>query len=155
LLLLLLLRAALLALPPLAPAGAARAQLRLREIHRQRAGDLLDRAQPLARRIDELGRAGGVSLGGREQRRTDRNRQFERRVDQLRRVLLVPVAAGVRQRTEQPLPLRELRARAPVLHLARGACEAPGPARQDLVRRVGLSFGDRSQENADTAHTVL
>ena len=54
-------------------------------------------------------RARRVALGRGEQRHADRERLLERRLDEPRRVLLVPVPARVRERAEQPLRLRELR----------------------------------------------
>jgi len=59
----------------------------------------------------------------------------------------VPVAARVRERSEQPFRLRVLRRRPSVLRLARRAGELPRPAREDLLRRVGLLLGDRGAKN--------
>src|SRR5439155_5205148 len=84
-------RSLLLAPPPLPSAGGA--GLRLRQVLGDPACDLLDLAQPLARRVEELRRTGRVALGGGEQRGTDLLRHLERGVDELRGVLLVPVAA--------------------------------------------------------------
>ncbi|OLE01689.1 MAG: hypothetical protein AUG91_00650 [Actinobacteria bacterium 13_1_20CM_4_69_9] len=142
-------------LPPLAPPGAPGRELGLREVLGERAGDFLHGAQAFPRRFDQLRCARRVALRGGQQRRAHRHRQLESRVDELRGVLLVPVAARVRQRTEQPLGLGELRARTAVLLLARRAREAPRPPREDLVRRVGLPFRDRAQQDAHAAHPVL
>src|ERR671922_219963 len=120
-LLLLLLSLALLALPPLAPPRAAGGELRLRQVLGQRAGDLLQRAEPFAGGLDQLRRARCVALGRCEQRRTDRQRLLERGVHELRGVLLMPVPARVRESSEQSFGLGELRARAAVLQLARRA----------------------------------
>src|SRR5436190_8682492 len=133
----------LLALPPPAPRPAG-AGLRRGQVVRERVRDLLDRAEPLARRVDQLVRPRRVALRRGEQRRTDLARLVERRVDELRRVLLVPVAPGVGQRSQEPLGLRELAARPPVLHLARRPREAPRPAREDLLRRVRLVVAQRA-----------
>src|SRR5207248_11266673 len=98
LLLLLLLRSAgllglaLLALAPLAAAGPAGGQLRLGQVLRQRAGDFLHRAEPLPRRLEQLGRARRIALRGGEQRGSDWQGQLERRVHELGSVFLVPVS---------------------------------------------------------------
>ena len=54
-----------------AAARARRAGLRLRQALGDPAGDLLDRPEPLARRLEQLRRARRVALGGGEQRRAD------------------------------------------------------------------------------------
>src|SRR5204863_6850082 len=98
--------------------------------------------------LDQLRRARCVAIRRREQRDADPDRQLERRVDELRRVLLVPVPAGVRERTEQALRLRELGTDPPVLRLAGRACQLPRPAGEDLLRSVGLPLAERSEEDA-------
>ena len=55
--------------------------------------DLGERAELLAGAVDQLRRARRVALGRREERDADLERQLERCVDELRRVLLVPVPA--------------------------------------------------------------
>src|SRR5436305_310139 len=62
------LRAAALAPPPSAPLRAAAALLRCGEVLRERERDLLDRAEPLARLVDELRRARRVPLRRRQER---------------------------------------------------------------------------------------
>src|SRR5207244_2338600 len=63
-------RLALLALA--APAARARrARLRRGEVVRERGGDLLDRAEPLACVLEHLVRARGVAVGGGAQQRAD------------------------------------------------------------------------------------
>src|SRR3954447_14793261 len=135
--------ALLLPLPPPAP-GAAGGGLRRGQVVGERVRDLLDRAEPLASRVDQLVRPRGVALRRGEQRRADLARLVECCVDELRRVLLVPVAPGVGQRAQESLGLRELAARAPVLHLARRPREAPCPAREDLLGRVRLVVAQRA-----------
>ena len=76
-------------------------------------------------------------------------------LDELRDVVLVPVAARVRDRAEQALRLGELGARSPVLHLARRAGELPRPASEDLVGRRGLPLADRPQEDSHAGGPVL
>src|SRR4051812_2051288 len=97
-----------LLLPPAPAAGARRARLRLGEALGDPAGDLLNRAEPFARRLQELGRTRRVPLGRCEQRRADLLRHLERSVDELRGVLFVTVAARVRERAEQALRIRIL-----------------------------------------------
>src|SRR5919198_2586401 len=144
----------LLAASPPAPRPAARL-LGRRQIVGEGVGDSLQRSELLTRRVDQLIRARGVALGRGEQSHSDLERLLPGRVDQLRRVLLVPMPARVRERAEEPLRLRELRARAAVLHLASRARESPDPAREDLVRRVGLPFADRPEQDADALNTVF
>src|SRR5919198_951965 len=96
--------------PP--PSRAARLRLRRRQVVRERVRDLLHRAQPLAGGVDELVRARRVALGGGEQCGADLALLVEGGVHELGCVLLVPVTARVRERSEQPFRLRELAARA-------------------------------------------
>ena len=142
-----------LAPPP--PAACGSRPLRRGEVLRQRERDLLDRAELLASLVEELRRARRVALRRGEERRADRQRQLERGLDELRGVLLVPVAARVRERAEEPLRLRVLRRGAAVLRLARRAREPPRPAREDLLGRVGLLLGDRPEEDADPGEPLL
>ena len=62
--------------------------------------DLLDRPEPLPRRVDQLVRARRVPLRRGEQRCPTSRDWVERGVDELGRVLLVAVAAGVGERPE-------------------------------------------------------
>src|SRR4051812_21473877 len=149
------LRLALLLALAAPAARAAAGGLRRRQVVGQRVRDLLDRAEPLAGCVDQLVGARRVALRRGEQRRPDLARLGERDVDELGRVLLVAVAPRVGERSEQALGLRELRARAAVLHLSRRACEPPRPARQDLLRRVGFLVADRAQQRADALDAVL
>ena len=116
-----------------------------------------DRGRARSRaRVDQL--RSPAACSPRPRRAAPRRRasgMLERGLDEPRRVLLVPVAARVRERAEQPLRLRELRARAPVLRLARGAREAPRPAGEDLVGRVDLALADRAQQDPDARRAVL
>src|SRR5436190_9760530 len=152
----LLLRALALLLP-LAPTPPRAAGVGLRggQVVGQRIRDLLDRSQAFARGVDQLVRAGRVALGGGQQRGADLARLLEGRVDELRRVLLVPVPAGVRQGPEQAPRLRELAARPAVLHLAGCTREPPGPAGKDLLRRIDLRVAERPQERAHAVAAVL
>src|SRR5690242_21319891 len=103
------LRLALLLALAAPAAGAAARGLRRRQVVGERVGDLLDRAEPLASRVDQLVRARRVALGRSQQRGPDLSRLVERRIDELGRVLLVPVPARVGECAEQPLGFRELR----------------------------------------------
>src|SRR5207248_3871789 len=132
--LLLMLRCLRFLLPAPAPAARASARLLRRgEVLRQRVRDLVQGAELLAGGIDQLVRARGVALRRGEERGTDLERLLPRRVDELRRVFLVPVAARVGERAQQPLCLRKLGAGPPILDLPRGAGEPPGPAGEDLL----------------------
>ena len=146
--------ALLLALAP-ATARAAGRSLRRGQVVGERVGDLLDRPEPLARGVDQLVGARRVPLGGGEQRGADLARLLERRVDELRGVLLVPVAARVGERAEETLGLRELGAGAPVLNLARRLGEPPGPADEDLLGRVHLAVAQRAEQGAHALNAVL
>src|SRR5207244_12378290 len=81
----------------------------------------------------------------RQQRGADLNRLLERRLHEPRSVLLVPVAARVRERTEEPLRLRILGRRAAILHLARGASKPPRPALEDLIDRKSTRLNSSHQ----------
>src|SRR5262249_43298785 len=81
-----------LLLPPPAPAPA-RVRLRRWQVLGERVRDLAEGADLLARALDQLRRARRVAVGRGEQRDTDPDRELERRVDELRRVLLVAVPA--------------------------------------------------------------
>ena len=124
-----LVRLALLLPPP--PPRLARGLLRSGEVVGERVGDLLHGADPLANAVDQALRGRRVRLCRREQRSGDVRRLLEGDVDEPRGVLLVPVAAGVRERAEEPLGLREVGARAAVLQLAR----CPGEAARSSARR--------------------
>ena len=126
-----------------------------RQVVGQRVRDRLRVAELLAGAVERVVGARRVALGGGEQRGADLERQRLRHLDELGDVLLVPVAARVRDGAEQPLRLRELGARAPVLHLARRAREPPRPALQDLVGRVRLPLADRAQEDPHPAARSL
>src|SRR6185437_3332195 len=128
---------------------ARRAGLRLWEVLGDPAGDLVDAAEPLARRLEQLCRPRRVALGGGEERRPDLLRHLERGVDELRRVLLVPVPARVRERAEQALRVRVFLRRLAIELLAHGVRETPRPAREDLIRRLGLPLGDRAKQDAN------
>src|SRR5207245_9350357 len=65
---------------PLAPAAPTRLQLRLRQVVRERPGNVLGRPELLARSIEQLIRARRVPLSRSEQRCTDGDRLVERRV---------------------------------------------------------------------------
>src|SRR5690348_4176464 len=93
--------AAALAPPTPAPPRAAAALLRRGEVLGQRERNLLDRAEPLARLVEELRRARRVALRRRQKRGAHRQRQLERSLDELRGVLLVPVPARVGESAEQ------------------------------------------------------
>src|SRR5581483_2641099 len=112
-------------------------------------------AESLARLLQQLRRPRRVALRGREQRGADLQRLLERGLHELRRVLLVPVPAGVRERAEEALRVRVLRGGASILHLARRAREPPRPAREDLLGRVRLALGDRAQEDANAGEALL
>src|SRR5262249_52265819 len=135
----------LLLLPP-PPSLPRRARLRRREVVGERGGELLDRAQPLTRVVEQLRRARRVGIGRGDKRGADRERHLEGGAHELRRVLLVPVAAGVRERAEEPLRVRVLLRRLAIERLADGAREAPRPAREDLLRRVRLAVRDRAKK---------
>src|SRR5215204_4728002 len=143
------------ALAPPAPARATGVRLRRGQVVGERVGDLVDRRDPLAGGLDQLVGARRVALGRREQRDTDLQRLLEGGVDQPGGVLLVTVPARVRKRTQQALRLRELRASPPILRLARGAGELPGPAAEDLLGRVCLALSERPQERPDALDAVL
>ena len=100
-------------------------------------------------------RARRVALGGREERCADGLRERCRDLHELGDVVLVPMAAGVRDRAEQALRLRELLARLAVEGLADGAREAPRPPPEDLIGSVRLALAERAQEDADAGGAVL
>jgi hypothetical protein len=79
---------------------------------------------------------------------------LERGGDELGGVLLVTVTPRVGQGAEKPLGLRELGAGAAVLDLARSVRELPGPAGEDLPRRVRLLLPECAEEDADAAASV-
>src|SRR6185437_8740461 len=133
----------LLLAPPATP--PSRVRLRRREVVGEGGGDLVDRAEALAGGLEVVVRAGRVAVGGGEQGRGGSDRQILGGGGQLDRVLLVPLAARVRERAEQPLGLGVLGAGLAVEHLAHCTRESPGPARQDLVGRVGFPLADRAQ----------
>ena len=110
-------------------------------------GDLPDLAELLAGPVEGVVRARRVPLGGGEQRGADFERQRLRDLDQLRDVLLVPVAARVRDRSEQALGLRELGAGATILNLTGRLGELPRPALENLIGSVRLAFTDRAEQD--------
>ena len=142
----------------LAPAAPAAARMRLRrgQVVGERGRDLGDRAELLARRLEVAGSRAACSPRPRRaaRRRCAIGSSFAA-VDELGRVLLVPVAARVRERAEQPLRLGVLGARLAVEHLAHRAREPPRPAGEDLVGRVGLALADRPQQDAHALDAVL
>src|SRR6185312_1939962 len=138
-----------------APAGLAGVLLRRGKVVRERVRDLLDRSQPLAHAVDELLCGRRVGLCGGEQGDSNVDRLLERDVDEPGGVFLVPVTAGVRQGPEKAFRLRQIRARAAVLQLARCAGEAPRPAGEDLLRRIHLPLADRAEEDADSLNAVF
>src|SRR5262249_3412199 len=145
-----------LLLAPSPPAARAPARLlRGRQVLCKRVRDLLQRAEVLAGGVDQLVGAGGVALCGGEQGRSYLERLLAGRIDQLRRVLLVPVPAGGGERAEQALGLGELCARPAVLNLAGGPCEPPDPTGENLLGSVGLALADRAQQDANALDAVL
>src|ERR1043166_113199 len=106
--------ALLLALPPPPPRPAR--SLRRGEVVGQGVCDLLDRPEPLPRRVARARGTRGVDLREAQQRSADLAGLLQRCVDELRRVLIVPVAERVGECAEESLRLRELAAGPPALH---------------------------------------
>src|SRR4051812_11676895 len=128
-----------LLLPPPSP-PARRVRLGRRQIVGERVRNLGDRAELLAGGLERGVRARRVALGRGQKCAGDADRQVLRRLAELRGVLLVPLAARVGKGAEKSFRLGELRRRLPVEHLPDGAGEAPRPARENLVGRVGLAL---------------
>ena len=97
----------LLAAAPASPAPGVR--LRRGQVVGEGVCDLLDRAELLARLFEVVVRTRRVALGRGEERCGGSDRELLRGVAELDRVLLVPLAPGVREGTEQALRLGELR----------------------------------------------
>ena len=130
-------------------------RLRRRKVVGERGRDLADRAEVLACGLEVVVGAGGVAVGGGKQGGGGADRELPGGHGQLDGVLLVALAARVGERAQEPLRLGVLGARLAVEHLAHRAGEAPGPAREDLVGRVGLALADRAQQHPDALDAVL
>src|SRR5204863_8502240 len=91
----------LLAASP-AAAGATARLFRRRQVLGEPMRHLLQSAELLTGRVDQLVGARRVSLGRREQGRAHLERLLARCIDELGGVLLVPVPTGVGQRAEGP-----------------------------------------------------
>ena len=112
-----------------AAAAAARVRLRRGQVVGERVRDLLDASRAARARPRSAGSPAACSPRPRRAARRRRASGCSSAADdELRRVLLVPVAARVRERPSRRFASGNSALAAPVLHLARGAREPPRPA---------------------------